>query len=172
MSRLIRFSVNMVCYGLNELHAYFLCRETADTRSTSWSLQNLHSFMRCNLVWGEKVLLNTIGMQSVIKFTTVRCSGVWRVSNHWVRNNVVWVFFPFQGFCEIKWAWGIFEYLRKYAKTKCSTKVWLHYWLPGGRSDLFLAKRHECLSHRLIILLIGFHQVKSNTSRKSITSDD
>lgn len=68
------------------------------------------------------MLPNTIGMQSVINFTTVRCSGVGRVSDHWVRNNAPWVFFPFQGFCEIKLALSIFEYLRKYARTKCSTK--------------------------------------------------
>lgn len=94
--------MNTVRRGLNELHAYFLCRETADTQSTSCSLQNVHFFMRRNLVRGEEALPNTICMQSVINFTTVRSNGVSDIRDHWVRKDSLGVSPPFSGFCSIK----------------------------------------------------------------------
>lgn len=44
------------------------------------------------------MLLNTIHMQSIINFMTVRGNSVLHVSDHWVRKDVPWVFSPFKGF--------------------------------------------------------------------------
>lgn len=67
------------------------------------------------------MLLNTIHMQSIINFMTVRGNSVLHVSDHWVRKDARWVFSPFKGFMKsngMKLHWVFF--LQKNVKP-CST---------------------------------------------------